>query len=149
VALHHRPEFREGCYVMIMVDAFTKVLELCILPAKDTTTASKAFHGSWICRYGLHETVVSDRGFEFLGEFHAMLDRLGNQHVPTRARNPRANGKAEICVKATKRILYVLVDDVPAASPELLPYGVYSPLAFSDGFNAFPDADRKTVQIIS
>jgi hypothetical protein len=121
IELHKHPSFRKSCYIMVMVDSFTKIMELHALPSKKAKLVCQGFYMCWVARYGIPTVVVSDQGYEFQGEFTAMLMRFGINHVTTRPYNPKANGKAESVVKIVKRILQCIVDDFPAVYPELFP----------------------------
>jgi transposase InsO family protein len=109
------------CYAMIMIDSFTKLLEVELIIRKDALTAAQVFHNTWVCRYGLPSTIISDRGSEFMGEFHDYAEKQGVYISRTRPYHPQANGKGEAAVKAAKKMLTIATDDFPAIYPELLP----------------------------
>jgi transposase InsO family protein len=112
---------KTSCYAMIMVDSFTKLLEIELITQKDAKTVATTFHNAWVCRYGLPTTIISDRGSEFMGEFHDYAESQNIYISRTRPYHPQANGKGEAAVKTAKKMLTIATDDFPAVYPELLP----------------------------
>jgi hypothetical protein len=108
-------------YVAIIVDYFTKAAEFAFLPDKQALTVSRAFHDSWLMRYGLPEWLTSDNGTEFAGAFRHQLERFGIEHVPTSAYHPQSNGAAERLVSTLKSILAAKVAGALHNWPSLLP----------------------------
>ena len=108
-------------YIMIMVDAFTKTLELAVLEDKSSLTCALAFLNHWLYRYPAPAIVVTDQGTEFLHEFEAALTRQGTNHISTRAHNPQANGNAERVVRSVKDTLRRTADDHVDVWPKLVP----------------------------
>jgi len=98
-------------YIMIMVDSYTKVLEVAILHDRSSDACTRAFWRYWIHRYTLPVQVVSDQGNEFLGTFHQALTDGGIDHVNTRVYHPQSNGNAERTVQTVKLWLTRMVDD--------------------------------------
>ena len=107
--------------IMIMVDSYTKVMELVALPNKQATTCARALYDTWLCRYTKPDRLVSDQGSEFQGEFDTLLTAHAITHVSTRARNPQANGNAERTVGTVKLTLSKLADGHINRWPDLLP----------------------------
>ena len=54
--------------------------------------------------------MTSDNGTELQGEFSAMLERLGINHIHTAVRHPQSNGACERLVGTIKRKLYSYCD---------------------------------------
>jgi transposase InsO family protein len=110
-----------SAYVAIIVDYFTKAAEFAFLPDKQAATVARAFHDSWLMRYGLPEWLTSDNGSEFAGAFRHQLERFGVEHVPTSAYHPQSNGAAERLVATLKSILAAKVAGSLHDWPSLLP----------------------------
>ena len=110
-------------YVCLVVDYFTKAAEFVVIPDKSAASVARAFHDSWVCRYGVPEWVTSDNGREFAGAFAHQLRRLGIEHVQTSAYHPQANGAVERLVRTMKEILAAKVagamHDWPAVMPQV------------------------------
>lgn len=99
-------------FVMLMVDYFTKTLELAVLPNKSPATAARAFYDYWVNRYGAPEVVTSDNGAEFAtADFVHMLSRLPAAHITTSVLHPASNGAVERTVRTIKEMLAKRVND--------------------------------------
>jgi hypothetical protein len=116
-----RNKHAPASHILIMVDSFTKLLELGLIIGKSSSTVTASFHKHWSTRYGYPGEIVCDSGSEFMGEFeqYATANRITIRR--TRPHNPKANGKAETCVKSSKVMLSCAVDDYPRNYDELLP----------------------------
>jgi transposase InsO family protein len=80
-----------SAYLMIMVDSFTKAIELATLTDKSAPTMARAFWDTWICRFGLPDIVITDQGSEFQSPFRRMLMiRL----MPTKALQPKGQWRS-------------------------------------------------------
>ena len=52
-------------YLLTMIDRFSRWIEAVPLSRITAETCSKAFYETWISRYGVPETIVSDQGAQF------------------------------------------------------------------------------------
>ena len=99
-------------YVMLMVDYFTKALELAVIPNKAPATAARAFYDYWVNRYGAPAVVTSDNGAEFSSsDFTHMLSRLPTVHITTSVLHPASNGAVERIVRTVKDMLSKRIND--------------------------------------
>ena len=57
-------------YVLVMVEHFSKWIELVALPQKSTMLAATAFLGRVLARFGAPAEILTDQGREFLGAQH-------------------------------------------------------------------------------
>ncbi len=91
------PVSAEGyVYLLTMIDRTTRWLEA--IPLRETSAAScvEAFFFHWVARFGVSETLTSDRGAQFSSStWAAFCSRLGIKHVMTTAYHPQANGLVE------------------------------------------------------
>jgi PHD-finger/Integrase core domain len=103
---------------MVMIDSFSKQIEVEALPDKTAASTAYAFARNVLCRYGACAEVVSDQGSEFLMEFHQVLKAAFIDHRTTSANHPSANGLAERMVQSIKRALekYAALEDGVASS---------------------------------
>lgn len=115
-------EHQRKAWIVIMVDAFTKVAEFGVVYSKDPHVIARCFYDSWITRYGVPDFVTTDNGTEFELDFHHMLARMGTEHVHTSVAHPSANGNAERLVKTLKSMLVACVSDHPAHWLRMLPH---------------------------
>ena len=101
-------------HVLIIVEAFSKWVDL--VPVADLTakTAATAFRERVLARFGRPVEVVTDNGSEFKAEFHQMLVAHGIDHRYTSPAHPEANGAAERLVQVLKQCLrkYVIENGV-------------------------------------
>ena len=96
---------RGNQYVMVCIEHFTKHVELIAIPDKEAETTAYAFLANVLGRFGACAEVVTDRGSEFLGAFHQLLEESMIDHRQTSAQNPQADGLAERCVQSLKMAL--------------------------------------------
>ena len=73
---------------MIIVDGFSKWVE--VLPLKDraSKTVAKIFLNEVISHYGAPVVVIFDKGNEFWGEFDNLLWRIGSKHYEATPGHP-------------------------------------------------------------
>ena len=83
-------------YLLTMIDRFSNWTEAIPLKNIDTKTILDNFLGNWVSRYGVPESLTTDRGAQFSSHsFGEVLRQLGIKHIMTTAYNPRANSKIE------------------------------------------------------
>jgi site-specific DNA-cytosine methylase len=101
-------------YVLVMIEHFSKWIELVVLPTKLSKYTAEAFLQRVLAQFGAPAEVLTDQGTEFQGEFSALLDKCLIDHRLTSRDHPQADGLAERCVQTVKRALrkYALEEDV-------------------------------------
>jgi transposase InsO family protein len=83
-------------YLLTAVDRTTRWLEAVPLKNMSAATCTDAFLSTWVARYGVPDTVTTDRGTQFTSETWQLLcKKLGTKHVLTTAYHPQANGVVE------------------------------------------------------
>jgi transposase InsO family protein len=90
------PASAEGfLYLLTMVDRTSRWLEA--VPLKDISAAScgDAFLFHWVARFGVPETLTSDRGTQFTSASWASCCKLGVKHTMTTSYHLQANGLVE------------------------------------------------------
>ena len=92
-------------YIMVMIEAFSKHVEIVPIPDKTARSTTYAFLHHVLAKFGSCAEVVTDGGGEFLGEFQEMLSDAFIDHRCTSANHPQANGLAERCVQTIKACL--------------------------------------------
>ncbi|KAH8971395.1 hypothetical protein BDL97_02G139000, partial [Sphagnum fallax] len=75
---------------MIMIEHFSKWVELVALPDKSSHSTSQAFLQQVLSRFGACVECLIDQGSEFRGEFQDLLD-----HRRTSRDHPQADGLAD------------------------------------------------------
>ena len=98
-------------YVLILVDHFTKWLE--VIPLKDirASTIAIAIHDQWICRYGIMQRLHSDGAPNVDGcLMHEVCNLLGIGKSKSSRLRPQGDGLSEAMVKQTKSCIQKQVD---------------------------------------
>ena len=99
-------------YVMVMTDAYTKVVELAAIPEKTADAVAKTFFERWICRYSVPIQLVTDQGKEFCNHvLDGLCDLLGIKHNRTSAYHPASNSSAESFNRSMKKYLTAMLDN--------------------------------------
>ena len=83
-------------YVMVMVDQFTKWVELAPLPDQTAVTTATTFFEQWVSRFGTPLYVHTDQGSNFTSELFTELCRsLQVAKTRTTPYRPSSNGQVE------------------------------------------------------
>ena len=109
-------------YVLVCIDAFSKLVSTVPLQNKRKNEVANGFFKSWICRHGVPRSLVSDKGSEFTNEVFLELNKNFNiHHVTTSAYHPQANGQAERQVRSILQYLRKFLDNKSNQWVDLLP----------------------------
>ena len=92
-------------YVIVIVEHFSKWIELVSVPTLDPRQTTRAFQERVLARYGAPVEVVTDNGQEYQGQFASMLHQHGIDQVEIPAGHPSTNGMAERIVRVLKEAL--------------------------------------------
>ena len=83
-------------YIMTAVDRYTRWPEAIPIPDATANTVADAFIAHWVSRYGVPETITTDRGAQFESHLWRQLTHiLGATKIATTAYHPQANGLVE------------------------------------------------------
>jgi hypothetical protein len=100
------PQTSKGnVYIMIMIEHFSKWVELVTLPDKSSHSTNQAFLQQVLSRFGACAECLTDQGSEFKGEFQDLLEHALIDHQRTSRDHPQANGLAERMVQTCKKKL--------------------------------------------
>jgi transposase InsO family protein len=70
----------------------TNLLQLIVVPDKESCTMAHAFDCSWLCHYGRPRICLHNKGTKFTGiEFQELLQSYGIKAVITTTANPQTN----------------------------------------------------------
>ncbi|XP_060102057.1 LOW QUALITY PROTEIN: uncharacterized protein K02A2.6-like, partial [Heteronotia binoei] len=95
----------QGQIFLIMVDAYTKWLEVIPVASTSSAAAIRALRRA-LSTHGIPDTIVTDNGAAFTsGEFQAFLQRYLIRHIRSAPFHPATNGQAERMVRTTKEAL--------------------------------------------
>ena len=87
---------RNNTYVVVMVDQFTKWIEVAAVPDQKAETVARAMVDNLICRFGCPKILFSDQGANLTGGlFSELCDRLGISKKRTTAYRASSNGQVE------------------------------------------------------
>jgi transposase InsO family protein len=97
---------RHNKYVLVMIEHFSKWIELVALPDKFSEGAAYSFLDRVLSRFGAPTEVLTDQGREFLGEFQTLCEQAMIDHCTTSRDHPEANGLVERMVQTVKKGLW-------------------------------------------
>ena len=93
-------------YILTIVDRYTRWPEACSIASIDAETVATAFISTWISRYGVPSTIVTERGSQFTSRlWKLMTSHLGSTSLITTAYHPAANGLVERLHSQMKSVL--------------------------------------------
>ena len=96
------PTPRGAKYVLVMVEHFSKWIELVALPQNSSESAVVAFLDRVLARFGASAEVLTDQGREFLGSFEELCVQALIDHRTTSQDHPKVDGLAERVVQIVK-----------------------------------------------
>ncbi len=87
------PKTRQGnLYILVIIDYFTKWVELFPLPNTKAKTIAQLFLDDVICRFGFPVRIISDNGVQFVSSiFTNVCQALGIKHQRTPFYHPQSN----------------------------------------------------------
>ncbi len=98
-------------YLLVCIDAFSKLVELAPLPSKNMEDVAQAFLTSWICRHGVCRTLHSDQGKEFANKlFTSLKSRMSFVQNFSSVAHPQSNGLVERSMRTILTHLRKLLD---------------------------------------
>jgi hypothetical protein len=86
---------RDNVYIMIMIEHFSKWVELVALPNKSSHSTNHAFLQQVLSRFGACAECLTNQGLEFEGEFQDLFDHAFIDHCRTSKDHPQADGLAK------------------------------------------------------
>jgi hypothetical protein len=155
------PSSQGHTHILTMIDRTTRWPEAAPLTSTTAADCASALITTWITRFGVPDTITSDRGTQFTSSIWSQISHLLNiQHITTTAYHPQSNGMIERfhrSLKATLRARCTTPDwtahlpwfllsyratphDISNTSPAEAVFG--SPLILPAQFAAAPDDDQ-------
>ena len=93
----------EGKMFLVVVDAFSKWMEIIPLTTATSATTIESLRGIF-ATHGLPSTFVTDNGSQFTSaEFQSFMEKNGIRHLRSAPYHPATNGLAERAVQSFKR----------------------------------------------
>lgn len=101
------PRSKEGYrYLLLCVESLTRFPEMVMLKDQTAQTIAEALYREIFTRYGPPETLLSDRGANFLSKIVTELSSLfGVKRIHTASYNPRCNGACEVVNRSIWKML--------------------------------------------
>jgi hypothetical protein len=99
------PSGKEFTHLLVIVDRFTRMVELNATEKADAVTSANIFEENVLLRYGTPITVTTDGGSHFKGEFSKLLERHHITHQVGLPDTHRANGFAERVIRSIREFL--------------------------------------------
>ena len=101
-----------NAFVLVLMDAFTKLAEITAIPDKSAPTVARAFFERWICRYSVPKCFMTDNGTEFANAIMLELAKLmGTNKIDICAYAPWVNSSAESYNRQIKKYLSTILDN--------------------------------------
>lgn len=104
---------RRNTYILVIVDAFTKFVNLTAVPNTKSSTSVKVFkeHFSY---FGTPTRLITDQGTSFTGKtFQDFIKTNGIKHIFNAVSTPRANGQVERYNRTILAALGAMTHDKP------------------------------------
>ncbi|RVW92638.1 Gag-Pol polyprotein [Vitis vinifera] len=112
-------------YILVAIDYFTKWVEAASYARLTAAKVAKFIRSHIICRYGVPQELISDRGVHFKGKVDTLIQEYGIQHHISSAYRPQTNGAVEAINKNIKRILKKMVE-ISRDWSEKLPFALWA-----------------------
>jgi len=98
------PQTSKGnVYIMIMIEHFSKWVELAALSDKSSHSTSQTFLQQVLSRFGACAECLTDQESKFRGEFQDLLDHALIDHRRISKDHPQADGLVERMVQTCKK----------------------------------------------
>jgi len=88
---------------MIMIEHFSKWVELVTLPDKSSHNTSQVFLQQVLSRFRAYAKCLTDQGLKFKGKFQGLLDHASINHRWTSRDHRQSDGLAERMVQTCKK----------------------------------------------
>jgi hypothetical protein len=97
-------------WILVMTCAFTKIVSLRVVPAKDSSTLANAMLEGWIYVQGVPKVILTDQGTEFCNDLQREVWKvLQISHQTTTPYHPQCNSQAEVFNRTMKRCLQATI----------------------------------------
>ncbi len=117
------PTSTEGYkYILLFVDSFSKWCEAFPLKTADAATVAKHLYEDIICRYGAPDSLVSDRGRQFMSKLINEISKLFQiTRCFTSSYHPQSNSTCERMNSTIEKTLKAYIDKDQKNWPSILP----------------------------
>ena len=113
-------------HILVLTDYYTKWPEAFPMKDKSAATIAKILVTQVICRHGVPERIITDRGSDFMSDlFRQVAELLKMKHSPTTPYHPQTDGQTERMIGTLKGILERLAE-TENNWDEQIPYALYA-----------------------
>ena len=99
-------------YIVVMIDAYSRYIQLAPSQSKEMEEISQLYYAHWISVFGPSKRLVSDNGKEFSNSLFKLLTKnFGISHFFTSPYHPQSNGLAERAVRLVVNYLRKYLDN--------------------------------------
>jgi len=99
-------------YLLVMVDRFSKLTRVVVLPQEDVETVASALCDTWVASYGPLDTLLTDNGPQLTSTlFQGVCRLMGVTNLYSKTYNPRKQGQVERCNRTIVAQLKAYVED--------------------------------------
>ena len=117
----------QNVYIVTVMDHFTRYAEAWAVEEVNAASIADEFIKRIVCRYGLPEVLISDRGSVFVSELaRSVYAALRITRHRTTAWHPQSNGVIERFHKTLKTMLKIWIREVGKQWDQLLPYALFA-----------------------
>ncbi|XP_066440839.1 protein NYNRIN-like [Eleutherodactylus coqui] len=114
-------------YVLVCIDLFSAWPEAYPVPKATAQATAKKLVSELVCRFGVPETIESDRGTHFTGEvMKEVMSALGVEQAFHTPYHPQSSGKVERLNGTLKLKIQKAMVETGKPWPECLPLALYS-----------------------
>lgn len=121
------PTDRGNHFILVVIDSFSKYMELCALPSKGAVEVANAWCRFIMCKLGVPKRVVSDQGKEF---YNKIMESVAKEwqidRNRTSAYHPSSNGKVERVNRDIMIKLRIIVEELHRDWDEVLEFVQFS-----------------------
>ncbi len=117
------PASKEGYkFILLFVDSFSKWCEAFPMKSANSTTVAKHLYEDIICRYGAPDSLVSDRGQQFMSRLVTAVSNMFEiTRYHTSSYHPQSNAACERMNSTIEKTLRAYIENDQTTWPEILP----------------------------
>ena len=97
---------------LVMIDHFTKYIQVIALPDITAETVANRIVNDWCCKFGIPDSILADGGTQYQSKLLDLVyTYLDIKPLRTTPGHPACNGQSEVTVKTTKGMIRAYIDE--------------------------------------